>query len=511
MNRIESMQIQRNARRAGLEIPEMLRGDKPRQIKRTGISLGDKYESRPEIEHFNNYSKNGILVNEVCNSKCNNGVQDYNIPVIDMRMGDTYETFQERFRNRYPKDENNDWEIYKVFYDDEGNPTTTHKLPPEEYRIVTIYEGPLAVRYDREIVSVSFNKDGVQGGCAYRYVDFEKVKDDRALLRSEMDRIESYVNQGVRDYADGKIGAGCVEKIIESIYKDLVSLSIKLGNTDGNDPKINADILSSAQGMFISRTLTETMRANDEEGAAYAYAKHGLPANSAGAYYNAKYFYANKDLQEIGMNVFPQVAKQEGLDSFNVHDYFKWQHAMNCFNKSWHQRHESVAVKMKDTGLEPPRDFVMYFTPRRFSMEEQHNYGITQKIIFSDASQHEGRNSFALYFKAPKGISSFRELPLWVTQGSYVNEDGVSITTWDITKHINLRDGEDLLSRVKEFFAKHVNVYDGNLSIWSNGIKSEHEIIYDFFTNDKRYIQGSSLTDAMKHNDFVNNFVLYLY
>jgi len=263
--------------------------------------------------------------------------------------------------------------------------------------------------------------------------------------------------------------------------------------------------------MFISRALDETMRANDEEGAAYAYAKHGLPANSAGAYYNAKYFYANKELQEIGMKAFPQVAKQEGLDSFNVQDYFKWQHAMNCFNKSWHQRHESVAVKMKDTGLEPPRDFMMYFTPRRFSMEEQHNYGITQKIIFSDVNQPEGRNSFALYFKAPKGIFPFRELPLWMTQGSYLNEDGVSITTWDITKHINLLDGEDLLTRVKEFFAKYVNVYNGDLTIWSNGTKSEHEINYDFFTGDKRYIQGSSLACAMKHNDFISNFTFFMY
>jgi hypothetical protein len=46
MNSIDNLQIQSSIRRAGLQIPEALRGDKPGQIKRTGLPIiGDSFGS----------------------------------------------------------------------------------------------------------------------------------------------------------------------------------------------------------------------------------------------------------------------------------------------------------------------------------------------------------------------------------------------------------------------------------------------------------------------------------
>jgi hypothetical protein len=59
MNRVESFQIQSNIRKAGLVIPEAMRGDKPQQIRRTGIPVGDTIGSSIEIEHYNNYNSSG--------------------------------------------------------------------------------------------------------------------------------------------------------------------------------------------------------------------------------------------------------------------------------------------------------------------------------------------------------------------------------------------------------------------------------------------------------------------
>ena len=64
MSKIDSFHIQSNTRRAGLVIPEKMQGDKPKQIKRTGIPInGDSYSSTPEIEHYSNYSKDGKTIN----------------------------------------------------------------------------------------------------------------------------------------------------------------------------------------------------------------------------------------------------------------------------------------------------------------------------------------------------------------------------------------------------------------------------------------------------------------
>jgi hypothetical protein len=327
---------------------------------------------------------------------------------------------------------------------------------------------------------------------------------------TEIRRINDYMNQSIQDFMAGKVGADKIMDIIENAYRDLLAYNISLGNTDGTDLVYNARLLSNTQAQFLNRALSENMIANNNDGFAYAHAKHGLPSNAGFAYYNAKYFHLNKELQAIGMNAVEKIAKSEGFDFFDAQGLIR-ERGIYCFNRSWHEINSSVSVSIKDTGIEPPEDFIMFFTPRHFSGEEQHNFGVTQKIIYSDASRPEGENAAVFYIKTPKGMSPFRQLPLWVTQGSYINEDGVNIITWDITKYLNLKNGDDLLTRLKEFFSEYVNVYHGSLSVWSNGAKSEHEIPFDFFTNDKRFIHGSDLTDAMSHNDFISNFRFYMY
>jgi hypothetical protein len=76
MTRVESFQIQSNLRKAGLEIPESMRGDNPRQVRRTGISPTDRFDSTPEIEHYNNYSKNGVLMSAASAEAVNDSVYD---------------------------------------------------------------------------------------------------------------------------------------------------------------------------------------------------------------------------------------------------------------------------------------------------------------------------------------------------------------------------------------------------------------------------------------------------
>jgi hypothetical protein len=484
-----------------------MRDDKPHQIRRTGISPTDRFESSPEIEHYNNYSMSGILINGIDNNKNNTVAQSNEMLVIDVRMGETYENYHARFMNRYPKDENNEWEIIRVHYNDDGIAVTTHKRPPAHLQNIIIYNGPLEVRYEMYIESVSYNADGVRTGftsLSRGLVNPGKKAQDTQLHRTEMDRINAIASQGVKDYIDGKIDAAEVTRIIENMYDDLVSLSIALGNTDGNDPKINAEILSAAQRMFINHALNGTIQANNEEGRAIAESKGLTHINDSFVYYNAKFFHANKELQEIGMVALTQIAENEGLDSFNVQDYFKWHHANICFNVAWN----SGGV-MKDVTAEPPKDFIMFYAPRLYSYNDYDDwYGNkdSQVITINDITRTDGHGGWDIYLTVPRGWQLFKSLPLWMTQGTFTNDDGNSVVTWDITQHINFTGGNDMQSRLIEFFAKYINnPLHGELTVWSDARESVHNVPFCSFS-EKRTIQGNELTAAAEQNSFISNF-----
>jgi hypothetical protein len=434
--------------------------------------------------------------------------------IIDMRLhGETYGKSLTRFLNRYPQDENNEWEILRVFYNEDGVAVTTHKRPPEELRFVTIYNGPLALRHEREIISVSYNKDGIRTGYSWRDVDRAKLEEDSRLLRTEMDRINAFASQGVQDFIDGKIGAADVSKIIDTIYNDLVSLSIALGNTDGNDPKVNAEILSAAQRIFSEQALHGTFGANQEEGAAYAKDNYGMSPSDRFVYYNARFFHLNKQLQEIGKTATTGIANEKGLefDAEDIHQVRATIHKLYCFNAAWQNNAINMgSAVMKDIRIEPPEDFIMFYTPRRYSDAAWEN-GTTQIISASDPSRPDGSNAMTNYMIVPKGWSLFKSLPFWLTQGTLTNEDGKSFVNWDVSKHLNFNSGEDLLSLMKKFFAEYVNnPLHGDLKIWSNGTKSTHDVRFCYF-DDKTMFHGNEFTSAVAHNSFASNFEFHIW
>ena len=509
MDRVNTAVNENTLRHRTHRVADIPRDITSRHIRRTDVSVSDKFDRSHEIEHFNNYSKNGILVNDIGTSKCNNGIQSTEKLIIDMRWqeGDTYYEHATRFINNYPKDENNDWEIKKVFYDENGNPTTTHKIPPEELRIVTIYNGPLAVRYEVIITSVSYNKDGIRGGYSGSPADSVKKAEDSRLLRSEMDRLKALASQGTKDYTDGKINACDVSDIIETIYKDLLSLSIALGNTDGNDPKINAEILTSAQGLFAWEAVTTSYVSNFEEGFVYAKENYGktMPGNDTWVYYNAKYFHANKELQDIARAATTRIANENGLE-FNAEDIHNLRSTTippYCFNSMW--KVGETSVRLKELDAEPPKDFIMFFTPTRYNYADWKN-GERVEIFADDPNTPGGRNAISYWLKVPKGWQLFKSVPLWATQGKNTNQDGETFVNWDVSKHLNWQSGKDISTLLKEFFAEFINnPYHGDLVIWSNGTKSDHDVLFCIF-DDKRKFDGSEMTAAVQHNEYVKNF-----
>ena len=560
MNRIDSFQIQGNARRAGLKIPEMLRDDNPRQIKRTGISLEDKLDSSPEIEHYNNYTKagvhannankdnntevngtkvtqrvvtgssgtktvynysdDGMLINDMTDAwgtKITNSYSKDGMLIIDMRyQGGVYEIWSTKLHTRYPQDINKEWEIIGVSHRniETGEVIAYHKRPPDEFRTVLITNGPLDVRYVVEIINVSVDMDGMVIGSQSRTINRAKQAEDEQLRKTEMNRLNELARQTVNDFIDGKIDAAEVSKTIENIYNDLVSLSIALGNTDGNDPQINAEILRSAQSLFSSQALRGTIGANYAEGEAYAKENYGMNPGDRFVYYNAKFYHANKELQEIGKTATSRIANEKGLD-FNaqdIHNIRSTIHKPYCFNATWQTTaiNSNVSI-MKNINLEPPEDFIMFFAPQRFSAEAW-NDGTTQIITANDPSRTDGHGGFDFYIKVPKGMTLFKPLPFWMTQGTHTNMDGTTYVAWDITKHIKFNTGDDLQSRLKEFFAEYVNDFNrGTLSVWSNGTKSVHDVPFDIFFDDKRMFHGRELTSAVAHNSFISNFEFHMW
>jgi len=495
------------------------------------IQYADSFGSVPTFECYNNYTKSGKNYYALQTQQPDHSEQTpANIEAassatmtkaqpnsatapmlsIDLRpQGQPHMSWKNRILNSLPQDRSNEWETLRVFYDEDGVTTRAHKRPPEDLRVVLITNGPLGVRYELEILSVSHNSSGMQTGFTVRPVDLAKRTADSRLLSSEMRRIEAIAAQGVQDFIDGKIDAAEISKIIETIYNELVSLSIALGNTDGNDPKINAEILTTAQRMFSDHALDGTINANEEQGRAIAQERNILCpwGQQRWVHYNAKFLFMNQELQEIGRSAIAQIAQNEGLDFFAVNAVPK-----RCFNEMWRMiaNNRGVAT-MRDLNLEPPRDFSMFFTADRFGSEARNN-GTRQIIFASDPTRTDGHGSHTFHIWVPRGASLFSSMPLWLTQGTHVSGDGESFVAWDVTRHLNFKAGDDLNSRLREFFAKHVNNFDkGELLIWSGGEKSVHDVPFCIFFDNRRGFQGSELTSAVKHSAFINNFEFHIY
>jgi hypothetical protein len=312
------------------------------------------------------------------------------------------------------------------------------------------------------------------------------------------------MSQGIKDFMAGKIGTAEITEIIENAYRDLLAYNISLGRTDGTDPHYNARLLFNTQGHFAWTARSEALLANNAEGYAYAQENFGLNPGDRFDYYNAKYFFLNKELQEIGTAAIAQIALNEGFDFYDVQGCINYYGSIRCFSAQWQVG--AMSARMKNTDIEPPKDFVMFFTPQLFS-KEAFDSGSYQIISASDPSRPDGSNDTSFYMWVPNGKSLFKSLPFWLTQGNFTNDEGKSFVTWDVSKHLNFSSGKDVLSLMQKFFAEYVNDFNkGALSVWSNGTKSVHDVPFDIFFDEKRMFHGSELNAAAKHNDFVSNF-----
>jgi len=321
-------------------------------------------------------------------------------------------------------------------------------------------------------------------------------------------KIRNYMAQGVSDFITGKIGADEIMAIIENAYRELLAHNISLGNTCGTNPYYNARLLFNVQQHFESLVVMANINANKAEGSAIAKERGILCSwgHQRWVHYNAKFFFMNQDLQEIGRSAIAKIAQNEGFD------FFVNTSPGPCFNVVWTEGANTRGLStMKDTGLEPPRDFTLFFTADRFSTEARNN-GTRQIIFASDPMRTDGHGSHTFHIWVPRGASLFSSMPLWLTQGTHVSGDGESFVAWDVTRHLNFKAGDDLNSRLREFFAKHVNNFDkGELLIWSGGEKSVHDVPFCIFFDNRRGFQGSELTSAVKHSAFINNFEFHIY
>jgi hypothetical protein len=324
------------------------------------------------------------------------------------------------------------------------------------------------------------------------------------MFDPEVMRIIAYMNQGIQDFMTGKVGADEIAEIIENAYRDILSYNISLGNTDGTCPHYNARLLYDTQVYFAWQAVSENIIANGAERDSFARENYGkIHGQDIYEYYNSKYFHFNKELQEIGKVTITQIAKNEGFDFFDAQAFYNTPYRQQfCFNAHWQMN--AIGMSMKDLDIEPPKDFTFFFTPTRYNQEDWLN-GAWNSITAINPSQPD--DVWGFHILVPRGWSLFKSLPLWMTHGTFTDQDGHTTITWDISKLINFTAGDCFKSRVKEFFDEFVNnTLHGDLVIWSGGTKSTHDVLFDHAFEEKRKFDGSELTSAMEHNSFVSNF-----
>jgi len=434
MDRVNTAVNENALRHRTHRVADIPRDNTSRHIRRTDVSVADKFDSTPEIDCFNNYSKTG-------QTAYSNNIQ----------TADTITTKSNDSKN----------DKYSLFFEFgyDAIISKTNPKPP-----------------------ILFNKQ----------------------FDPEIARINTYINKGIQDYIAGKVGADEIIILIDNAYRDILAYNISLGNTDGTDPYYNAGLLHGTQAHFGWRSVQESFMANATERDAYALENYGMkPGYDVYEYYNAKYFYLNKELQEINKTAITQIAKNEGFDFYNVQAFYSnpYKHQY-CFNAAWQQ---GVGMNMKNLDVEPPKDFIMFYTAQRYNRDDWLN-GENVEIFADDPKTPGGQNAISYWLKVPKGWSLFKNVPLWATQGTGINQDGESYINWDVTKHLNWQSGKDISTLLKEFFAEFVNNPEhGDLVIWSNGTRSDHDVLFCIF-DDKRKFDGSEMTAAVEHNEYVKNF-----
>jgi len=363
--------------------------------------------------------------------------------------------------------------------------------------------------YDENIYTSYSSKNGhvkVSGGVHSTHILFSA--DPRHV---EVTRIHNYMRKGVREYFSGMIGASQVADIIEHMYRDILAYNVTMRKTNGSDPNFNGALLRDTHSTFIMRTLETLWLDNQTEGDAYARANKGLSITDCFVYYNARYYHANKALQTTCDATIAGIAKKEGIPDYSVSKVRSEIHPYNyCFNSRWSYdaSYDAHISKIKNTHLEPPDDFVMYFASDRYSRAAR-DKGETYYISAIDLLHSGEPVCYSFFIKVPKGESLFKPLPFELKESKENVADpsgsGYVAGVYDITDH--LEAGEMFRSSLKEFFSDYLNTCEhGELIVWHKGSVSEHSVPFDLYFEGKKQFNGSELTLAADHCGFISNF-----
>jgi len=363
--------------------------------------------------------------------------------------------------------------------------------------------------FDEEIYTSYSNNNGhvkVSGGVHSTHILFSA--DPRHI---GITRIHNYMKQSVREYYAGNIGTAQVADVIKCMYRDILSYNITLNKTKGSDTKFNGVLLRDTHSTFIMRTLETLWLDNQTEGDLYARANKGLSITDCFVYYNAKYYHANKSLQTICDKTIAGIAKEEGISNYSVSKVRSEIHPYNyCFNSRWSYdaSYDAHIAKMKDTHMSPPKDFVMYFASDRFSRDIRDN-GQTYYISAMDLFHTGEPVCYSFFIKVPQGESLFKPLPFTLYEHKENIADpsgnGSVAGAYDISEH--LQTGRDFRNSLKAFFSKYLNNCEyGELVVWHKGVMSGHKVPFDLYFDEKKQFDGSELSSATEHCDFISNF-----
>ena len=388
---------------------------------------GDAFERAANIDHFNNYSRHGTHIDlEYSRSAAQPMPQEGRKTII----------------TKYPEAPANDTKI------DKKSLPETNTITPSD--------------------------------------SLETIKDTHKtpmIYAGEIDSIRDFMNSGMVDYVAGKISADEMAEITENVYRDILALNVKLGKTDGIDPEFNEKLLVNTHLYFVNSTVSTLWFDMHDKGFEYGKETFGFthPVSDHFSYYDAKYYYACKKLQEIGDAIFSRIAKDEGLSGFNVaFPYSLEPSETHCFNAQCAMRDRRVMV-MKDVNLAPPRDFKMFFSPTRYGIEDWLN-GTDYVVSANDPLKHNGLSGYDCYIRVPKGMQLWKTLPFWLQQTkidhSFASNHPRVVGAYDISKYI--APGADFENSLKDFIDKYMtDFFSGALTIWSNGGMTEYDVPFN--------------------------------
>lgn len=350
-----------------------------------------------------------------------------------------------------------------------------------------------------------------------RYLSDTHLLIGRLTKNSDGERIEEYMNQAFLDYFAGKISADEIAGIAKRMYEDILAINITAGKTDGNDPSFNIKLLEHTHSIFSAFAVNTLYWDMYDIGFKYAQETYGF-TRSVGdrfCYYDADYFYASKELQDIGDAAFTSIAKDKGLSDFCAADLYNGYPAL-CFNSKWNSfaGPGNTAVSLiKDVNITPPRGFKLFFTPNVYNQEARDN-GSMYAINAIDSLAHNGNTGTTIYIKVPKGAELWRPLPFWMTLTRVTHPTGQGDTPiaggYDISRYIS--SGAGFNDSLQDFFAKYVNDFDnGVLTVWQGGEMTKYDVPFDTIFNNIKHFDGNQLVSAGSYNDYLSNFQFGIY